>query len=154
MRPRGHPGTRGDPTTMRNLAGFAACAAVPAFPAAAARAEGEGGDADAVKRRMEEMERRHEAEMKSRGDAIEKLRPTAGKGADDRVETLEDRVADLEKSLKAATRSKPDQKLINFSLDGLFAAGASTATDPQVLDLQGGGHDPHKRGFTAENIEL
>src|SRR5258706_8209720 len=150
MRPRGHPGTRGDPTTMRNLAGFAACAAVLAFPAAAARAEGEGGDADAVKRRMEEMERRHEAEMKSLRDAIEKLRPTAGKGADDRVETLEDRVADLEKSLKAATRSKPDQKLINFSLDGLFAAGGPDAPGPPRPQLPGGGDRPPKRGVSSE----
>jgi len=45
-------------------------------------------------------------------------------------------------------------RLIDVSFDGLFAAGASTETDPQLQSLQGGGHDPRKRGFTVQNVEL
>ena len=45
-------------------------------------------------------------------------------------------------------------KLIDISLDGLFAAGSSTASDPELQDLEGGGHDPRKRGFTVRGVEL
>lgn len=41
---------------------------------------------------------------------------------------------------------------LNLSLDGLFAAGASTA--PDVPALQPGGHDPAQRGFTVQNLEM
>ncbi|MEO6182627.1 MAG: hypothetical protein ABIP76_05815 [Verrucomicrobiota bacterium] len=40
---------------------------------------------------------------------------------------------------------------LNVSLDGLFAAGGSTATD--IPSLQLGGHDPNQRGFTVQNVE-
>lgn len=39
-----------------------------------------------------------------------------------------------------------------MSLDGLFAAGASTAPDLEALET--GAHDPNQRGFTVQNIEL
>ncbi len=45
-------------------------------------------------------------------------------------------------------------QLIDVSLDGLFAAGGSTERDDSLQSLQGGGHDPRKRGFTVQNVEL
>ena len=45
-------------------------------------------------------------------------------------------------------------RLIDVSFDALIAAGASTATDGQLQTLQNGGHDPRKRGFTVQNVEL
>ena len=46
-------------------------------------------------------------------------------------------------------------RLIDISLDALIAGGSSTATDNQLQNgLQGGGHDPRKRGFTVQNVEL
>ena len=45
-------------------------------------------------------------------------------------------------------------RLIDVSFDGLFAAGTSTERDEQLQFLQGGGHDPRKRGFTVQNVEL
>ena len=45
-------------------------------------------------------------------------------------------------------------RLVDVSFDALIAAGTSTATDPQLQFLQGGGHDPRKRGFTVQNLEL
>jgi hypothetical protein len=142
---------------MRTIAGFAAFAAVLAIPAAAARAAGGGDETEALRKRLDEVQRKNEEDLKALREEIERIRAgkaAPGKGLDEQVEDLDDRVKDLEKDLKAALRSKPDQKLLNLSLDGLFAAGSSTATDPQILDLQGGGHDPHKRGFTVENVEL
>lgn len=40
---------------------------------------------------------------------------------------------------------------LNLSLDGLLAAGTSTASDLEHLQL--GGHDPRQRGFTLQNVE-
>lgn len=45
-------------------------------------------------------------------------------------------------------------RLMDISMDALFAAGGSTADDDELQNLQGGGHDPGKRGFTVQNIEL
>ena len=41
---------------------------------------------------------------------------------------------------------------LNLSLDVLVAAGAST--EPDVSELQTGGHDPVQRGFTLQNLEM
>jgi hypothetical protein len=41
---------------------------------------------------------------------------------------------------------------LNISLDALIAVGAST--EPNVPDLETGGHDPAQRGFTLQNLEL
>ncbi len=43
------------------------------------------------------------------------------------------------------------KNFLNLSLDGLMAAGASTADD--VASLQTGGHDPVQNGFTVQNVE-
>lgn len=45
-------------------------------------------------------------------------------------------------------------QLIDISLDGLFSAGTSTVPDRPLQSLEGGGHDPRKRGFTVQNVEL
>jgi hypothetical protein len=45
-------------------------------------------------------------------------------------------------------------KLLDVSLDALFAAGTSTEQDESIEELQAGGHDPHQRGFTIQNVEL
>ncbi len=45
-------------------------------------------------------------------------------------------------------------RLIDISLDALFAAGSSTKRDESLQRLQGGGHDPRKRGFTLQNVEV
>lgn len=45
-------------------------------------------------------------------------------------------------------------RLIDVSLDVLWAAGGSSEKDKSLETLQGGGHDPRKRGFTYPNVEL
>lgn len=42
---------------------------------------------------------------------------------------------------------------MDISLDGLFAAGGSTASDIEGGTATGG-HDPNQRGFTVQNVEL
>lgn len=45
-------------------------------------------------------------------------------------------------------------KLIDISVDGLFAAGASSAREEELRGLKLGGHDPKSRGVTLQNLEL
>ncbi len=45
-------------------------------------------------------------------------------------------------------------RLIDISLDALFAAGTSTKREASIQKLEGGDHDPRKRGFTVQNVEL
>lgn len=45
-------------------------------------------------------------------------------------------------------------RLIDVSMDTLLAAGWSSATDPQIEQLEGGGHDPQQRGFTLQQAEV
>ena len=45
-------------------------------------------------------------------------------------------------------------RLVDVSFDTLLAVGTSTASDDQIERLQGGGHDPNRRGFTLQQAEL
>jgi hypothetical protein len=45
-------------------------------------------------------------------------------------------------------------RLIDLSLDILAAAGGSTERNGSIQELQAGGHDPRRRGFTIQNVEL
>lgn len=45
-------------------------------------------------------------------------------------------------------------RLIDLSLDVLAVGGASTERDESIDVLQGGGHDPKRRGFTLQQAEL
>jgi hypothetical protein len=47
-----------------------------------------------------------------------------------------------------------NQRLIDISFVPSFFAGSSTEKDETLQTLQGGGHDPHKRGFTLAEGEL
>lgn len=95
-----------------------------------------------------------------------------GEDVESRLKALEDRSAEQEKiiqeqkkameSLLPAMRTDlPSRqagggrlRLLDLSLDALVAAGTSTEDDESLQTLQGGGHDPRKRGFTVQNIEL
>ncbi|HET9767109.1 MAG TPA: hypothetical protein VFS60_09685 [Thermoanaerobaculia bacterium] len=57
----------------------------------------------------------------------------------------------LEPAPVTIVASAGGKNFLNLSLDGLIAAGASTARD--VGSLEPGGHDPAQRGFTVQNVE-
>jgi hypothetical protein len=86
------------------------------------------------------------------GGVVEPTPPKASR--DDELEDAIERIDALERKVADLSRPKATLKLLDISLDGLFAAGGSTATDEELESLQGGGHDPHKRGFTVQNVEL
>src|SRR5262245_2641403 len=50
--------------------------------------------------------------------------------------------------------SRPTLRLIDVALDLLAVGGTSSAFEPELRQLEGGGHDPKNRGFTLQNVEL
>jgi Sec-independent protein translocase protein TatA len=59
------------------------------------------------------------------------------------------------KSLLSYKAGGATLRLLDVSFDIMAAGGTSTATDQQLQNgLQGGGHDPRKRGFTLQQAEL
>ncbi len=61
--------------------------------------------------------------------------------------------AALPTQLPTATPA-PTLRLVDISLNLMAAVGGSTEPDDVLGDLQGGGHDPKKRGFTLQQAEL
>lgn len=45
-------------------------------------------------------------------------------------------------------------RLVDISVDILTAAGASTERNDEIANLQGGAHDPNRRGFTLQQAEF
>jgi len=109
---------------------------------------------------MDEMQKRHDEEMRTLREEIERVKsaqaggtPAAPGGLASALEDYAARVEDLEKKVATLGKPKGALKLIDISLDGLFTAGTSTAPEGEIGSLEAGGHDPHRRGFTAQNIE-
>ena len=65
-----------------------------------------------------------------------------------RLDAVEQRQA------QAPSAAPSPLRLIDLSLVVLTVAGTSSATDAQLPDLQGGGHDPKRRGFTFQQAEV
>jgi hypothetical protein len=93
------------------------------------------------------------------------LFPVPSPAAADSADALDEAVKKLEQEKAGAPAPAKDLyasdlgsgsrlRLIDISMDALFAAGASTEGDESLESLQGGGHDPRKRGFTVQNVEL
>ncbi|MCZ7643913.1 MAG: hypothetical protein M5U26_01290 [Planctomycetota bacterium] len=70
---------------------------------------------------------------------------------------LDDALAELERPAAAAGASASSGKrdrYIDISANLLLAAGTSTEDEDAIQSLQGGAHDPKKRGFTLQQLEL
>jgi hypothetical protein len=57
-------------------------------------------------------------------------------------------------ALLSTRLGRANLQLLDLSLDVLTAAGWSDANDDELDLLQGGGHDPNRRGFTLQQVEL
>lgn len=64
------------------------------------------------------------------------------------------RLSELEANLPATPVAPARMRLIDVSVDGLIAAGSSSANNEELESLQGGGHDPNRRGFTLQQAEV
>lgn len=102
-------------------------------------------------RRLDELERKIEA-MQSQPIVQEK--PTAPESALDKAVQEIEPQAPVPTDLLSRQVGGTTFRLIDISLDALFAAGSSTERDASLQDLEGGEHDPKKRGFTVQQVEV
>lgn len=58
------------------------------------------------------------------------------------------------RALASARVGSATLRLIDIGTDIMFAAGWSTADNSEIKDLQGGAHDPRRRGFTLQQAEF
>lgn len=139
-------------------------------PLVSARADAFPDDLAAIRRQMEQLSREN-AEMMRTIETLEREVQTARDEAMAALELAEAGAADRSAALadvSAAGAPPPREdaaifsrqvgranlRLIDISIDTLFAAGTSTGTNEEIATLQGGGHDPRQRGFTLQNVEL
>jgi hypothetical protein len=123
----------------------AACALAALTATGAAPARAEEPAAEQLEREIEELRRQNE-EMLGRIDDLE-------------AEVQEQAAAAPEPApVTTPIYSRPlgrgSVQLLDLSLDLLTAVGGSTASDDELLVLQGGEHDPRQRGFTLQQVEL
>ena len=84
----------------------------------------------------------------------------------DRVRTLEERLQHTGTAPVSAptpttpsttaggTATRVNPAPFNIGLSALFSAGGSSVDDAALANLQAGGHDPSRNGYTAQNIEM
>jgi hypothetical protein len=65
-----------------------------------------------------------------------------------------DGAGDSRAMVPSAARGPASLRLIDISLDTITSAGGSSASDAELLFLQGGEHDPRQRGFSLNQVEL
>ncbi len=134
---------RRKPLGVALLVGLAATASAAPDPTS---------DVEDLRRRMDEMERRHEREIRELRSQLERR-----ESPDDlhhAIDRLVERVAANEAQITAALPSRRNDVWFDVALNGLFAGGTSSASDEELELLQAGGHDPNRRGFTVQNLEL
>jgi hypothetical protein len=133
---------------------FLACLA--AAPAAAGTPE-----LDALKARLEALAEQNRSLMRT----VEQLRQEVDAARDEagaaRRAASAPGVAAAPPSAAASSEPRAQTslgnarlQLLDISLDTLWAFGLSTAEDEELALLQGGGHDPRRRGFNLPQAEL
>jgi hypothetical protein len=140
---------------------FAFCAATAALGALAVSATAAPDDQE--KKEIEDL-RREMAEMKKSYEGrISELEKRLGDGKDasnaalqKEIDELVDRVDAFDSKLGAVKSAAGGGRTayLDVSFNSLLTAGTSTASESVLPELEGGHHDPHKRGFTVQNTEL
>jgi hypothetical protein len=132
-----------------------------------AYAQGQRSEIEALRRELQELRRRDEENRQRIEDLQRKIETLQAAPAPAEKPTTPE--AALEKAVQEAAPTpapspRPDIvsgqlggarfRLIDISADLLFAVGGSTEPDESLQTLQGGAHDPRKRGFTLQAVEL
>ncbi len=107
-------------------------------------------DEDKLRLRVEEAVKKQQTEMlRSRIESpLDQALKEAGVGGP------EERRDPFLREAPVRQSSAANQRLIDLSFVPSFFAGSSTERDESLQTLQGGGHDPHKRGFTLAQGEI
>jgi len=138
------------------------CALLALTAAPAATAQEEVSDFEALRRQVEAlMEKNREMDATIQrlegevGDARAEARAAQDLATPGAGLPLEVSAASQgEDALFSVPLGRANLQLLDISLDILTSSGWSTAPDSVLQDLQGGDHDPRKRGFTLQAVEL
>lgn len=118
-----------------------------------------------LKKKYEENESRSRVEIDHLKQQVQKISQEKESPTKKESETDKALMAEIEKalgdtpnpkdsSLVSIPVGKAQVRLLDISFNALFVAGSSTARESTLRELHGGGHDPKKRGFTVQNLEL
>ena len=112
-----------------------------------------------IEERVKDMQEKYEKRISALEGEVKSLRQEAASRPDEDTAALERAIAELPAMPKASAvpsfQVGPAKlSLLDVSMDVLFAVGTSTEREPSIQTLQGGGHDPKKRGFTLSQAEL
>jgi hypothetical protein len=152
----------------RRAAVAAVCLLVSSSVADADEIEQLRRDLEAVKRQMQEMQNtiRRQEELIQKMEGERAKAPAAAPAA---PSTALDRAVEAAKAEAPPPSPGPaapppailsrsiggtQLRLIDVSTDILVAAGTSTVQDEEIANLQGGAHDPNRRGFTLQQAEF
>lgn len=147
------------------------------WPGSSVLAASQVSEVEDLRRELERTQREVEALTSKMQELQERLRQVEAtkvkpprhsavdeKGARDPASALEEALKQVEEEPSPEQPPPPaiwsrqaggtTYRLIDLSLDILFAAGTSTEDDAGLKALQGGEHDPRQRGFTLQNVEL
>lgn len=143
------------------------CAFACCFSLAASSAAAEPTDLDALKAQVEALVEQNRALTRS----VEALQQEVG-AARDEAHAARDQASELAVSapppsagygagggaggdpLAQTSLGGTRLELLDVSLDVLAGTGFSSAVDDELAFLQGGDHDPRRRGFTLQQAEL
>jgi hypothetical protein len=114
-----------------------------------------------VAQQLREMQDKYEKRISSLEGEVRALRQEAASRPDDDAAALDRAIAQLPAAPKPGAVAAPTFQLgpakvslLDVSMDVLFTVGTSTEREASIQTLQGGGHDPKKRGFTLNQAEL
>jgi len=70
------------------------------------------------------------------------------------INALEKQLTETVLPSSLAKNTEKANNPLQIGLSGLFAMGRSSVDNTELSNLQAGGHDPDKNGFTVQNVEL
>jgi hypothetical protein len=102
---------------------------------------------DDPQRRITDLEKQAAADRRRIGELEKRLDAERRAALAEEVEAFLQEAPPLQGGVAPA-------RLIDVSADLLIGGGGSTASNDDLLLLQAGGHDPRRRGFTLQQLEL
>jgi hypothetical protein len=120
---------------------------------------GQDPSSKSIDERLREIHEMYERRISALEGEVRTLRQDAASRPDEAAAALDRAIADLGPPPQAAPVStfqlrQAPSNLLEVSMDVLFTVGTSTEREPSIQTLEGGGHDPKKRGFTLNQAEL
>ena len=111
---------------------------------------------DEFRRHAAEVERQYQQRISDLEKRVAERPPAKPSDLEAQIDGLLDRIDLIDSKVASARPSAGSGRAayIDVALNALFTAGSSTAPEAILDALQGGGHDPKKRGFTVQNTEL